>query len=85
MLLLISYKGLQDRNGFTTLFKHKHVKAAAARRFSVVAEGKENALKALEILVSSDGAVRNNPRRDAETRPGMLALASLREPVPEVL
>jgi hypothetical protein len=85
VLLLISYKGLQDRNGFTPLFKHKHFKAAASRRFFVVAEGKENALKALEILVSSNGAVRNNLRRDAETRLGMLALASLREPVPEVL
>jgi hypothetical protein len=85
MLLLISYKGLQDRNGLTPLFKHKLVKAATARRFSVVAEGKEITLEALEILISSAGAVRNNPRRDAEARPGMLALASLREPVPEVL
>jgi len=35
------------------------------------------------MLISSDGTVRINPRRDAGARPWMLALASLRQPVPE--
>jgi hypothetical protein len=65
------------------LFKHKCVKNDGARSFSVVAKGKENTLKASEILVPSNGAFSTNPRRDAESRPGMLALATLpvREPV----
>jgi hypothetical protein len=51
VLLIVSYRALQDRDGFIPLFKHKHIKAAAARRFSVVAKGRENTLKALEIAV----------------------------------
>jgi hypothetical protein len=82
VLLIVSYRALQNRDGFTPLFKHKHVKAAATRRFSVIAKGIEKTFKALKILGFSDGAVRINPRRDAESCPGMLVLASLRKLVP---
>ena len=82
VLLIICYRALQNRNSFTPLFKHEHVKAAAARMFSVVVQGKDDTLKDLKILVYSNGAVRINPRRDAESCPGMLALESLRNLVP---
>jgi hypothetical protein len=80
--LVVSYRALQNREGFTPLFKHKYVKAAAARKFSIIAKGKENTVKALKIQVFSNGAVQINPRWVTESCPGMLALASLRKPIP---
>jgi hypothetical protein len=82
VLLIVCYRALQNRNSFLPLFKYKHVKDAAAQMFSVVVKGKENTLKDFKILVYSNSAVQINPRWDAESCLGMLALASLCKLVP---